>query len=151
MRSSEWWVPGNVLTVQGKIDKLVLAVFCCVVSAACGYIAIVSLAHWATTGDMLHFRAFDPIRISVRPKIGSGSSLWADRIAKPGSYDWLSSLLAYLCMAAAALVIGWIGVVKGFGMRMAESFRPVVRACGIAGAVLFASLLLLRLGRYLFN
>lgn len=134
-----------------KVDKLVLGLFCCVVAAAGGYIAIVSLAHWATTGDMLYFRPFDPDRISTRSKIGSGSSLWAYRIAKPGSYDWFSSLLAYLCLAAAAPAIGWIGVVKGFGMRMAESFRPVVRACGIVGAVVFTCLLLLRLGRFLFN
>ncbi len=134
-----------------KVDKLVLGLFCCAVAAVGGYIAIVSLAHWAASGDMLFFRAFDPDRISTRPRIGSGSSLWASRVAKPGSHDWYSSLLAYLCLAAAAPAIGWIGVVQGFGVRMAERFRPAVRACGIVAAVLFMCLVLLRLGRSLFG
>jgi len=137
--------------VLEKVDKLVLGLICCVVAAALGYIAIVSLAHWASTGDMFYFRAFDPDRISTRSKVGASSNLWATRIAKPGSYDWISSLLVYLCFAAAAPAIGWIGVVMGFGVRMAERFRPAVSACGIVGIALFMCLVLLRLGRSLFG
>lgn len=141
---------GSALVLE-KFDKFVLGLFCCAVAAVGGYIAIVSLAHWTATGDMLYFRAFDPDRISTRPRIGRGESLWAYRTAVPGSHDWYSSLLAYLCIAAAAPVVGWIGVVKGFGVRTAERLQPFIRACGMVGGVLFASLLLLRIGGYLFG
>jgi hypothetical protein len=118
-------VPMKALAVVDKLDSFVLGLFCCGVAAVSGYIAITSLAHWAMTGEMLYFRAFDPDRISVRQKIGASGSLWAYRIAAPGTHAWYSSLLVYLCMAAAAPVIGWIGLVKGFGVRMAEHFSQL--------------------------
>ncbi len=132
--------------VLEKLDKLVIGILCVAIAAICATIAVVSLAHWATTGEMLYFRAFDPQRVSVRPKIGWASSLWASRIATPGTLEWVSSLLVYLCMAALAPVIGYIGAVKGFGITAAERLAPVVKVCGAAGAALFVCLLLLRLG-----
>jgi hypothetical protein len=134
-----------------KLDKLVIGILCGAIAVIASYIAIVSLAHWAATGDMLFFRAFDPNRISVRPKIGLGSSLWASRLATPGTLEWVSSLLAYLSMAALAPVIGLIGAVKGFGLAAADGLKPVVKVCGMVGAALFVCLLLLRLGGYLFG
>ncbi len=142
-----WYVCGML----EKLDKLVIGVLCGAIAVIASYIAIVSLAHWATTGEMLFFRAFDPGRISVRPKIGWASSLWASRIATPGTLEWVSSLLAYLTMAALAPVIGWIGAAKGFGLAAADGLKPVVRVCGMVGAALFVGLLLLRLGGYLFG
>lgn len=141
----------RALAVVDKLDSFVLGLFCCAVAAVSGYIAIASLAHWAMSGEMLFFRAFDPDRISVRQTIGAAGSLWASRIAAPGTHDWYSSLLVYLCMASAAPVIAWIGLVKGFGVRMAEHLQPIVRAFGMASAVLLAVLLLQRLGHSLFG
>jgi len=137
--------------VLEKLDKFVLGTLCVAIAAIGATIAVVSLAHWGTTGEMLYFRAFDPQRVGVRPKIGWAGSLWASRIAMPGTLDWVSSLLAYLSMAALAPVIGWIGAVKGFGITAAERLAPVVKVFGAAGAALFVSLLLLRLGGWLFG
>jgi len=93
--------------VLEKLDKIVIGSLCVAIAVVGATIALVSLAHWVTTGEMLYFRAFDPQRVSVRPKIGWASSLWASRIAVPGTLEWVSSLLAYLSMAALAPVIGY--------------------------------------------